>query len=526
MGGTGSLPSAPASRPLDREKLSVARRHQAEIWEERAADWRNGPVVYQVLVDRFAPPRDVAALRRKITAPRRLRAWEERPVKGGYLPEVGVWSHEIDFWGGDLEGVRSRLDHLTGLGVEVLYLNPIFDSFTNHKYDTHDYSTIDPLFGSRADLRRLVQDCHRRGLRVILDGVFNHMGRRSPLFQEAQANPGSPWRPFFKWRPDNAFGYVAWRDVENLPELDLAHPRVRDWLYNSRESVVQTWLREDDIDGWRLDVGFDVGFGPLDGLTRAAHAAKAGSLVIGEIWSYPEEWVPSVDGIMNMHGRQVLLEMLKGTIPPAVAARMWENLVTDAGLDAILKGWLVLDNHDTPRLATLLPDDDLVRLGRILQFALPGCPCLYYGSEVGMTGAEDPEMRAPMRWDLVEGGSPLLDLHRRLIALRRAEPALRYGDFRTLAAERLFAFQRRTAWARDTIIVLANPTDRPVREIIQLRDSTLANSTPLVDQVEGKRVLRAFSGTLDVSLAPREALVLKPDSRPFPQGYDRYDRLG
>ncbi|RCK80371.1 MAG: Alpha amylase, GH13 family [Candidatus Ozemobacter sibiricus] len=502
-------------------RYDVAR--DAEL-RERAADWRNGAIVYQILVDRFAPPGDPQAKARFYQPPRVLKAWSELPRGGPFLEAAQVWAHEIEFWGGDLAGLQSRLDYLQQLGVEVVYLNPIFESFTNHKYDAWDYHKVDPAYGTREDLARLADDLHRRGMRLVLDGVFNHMGRQSPMFQDALTNPNSPWRDFFQMTPANGRGYVGWLDVPNLPELKLENPAVRDWLFGRDDSVVQSYLRREGIDGWRLDVAFDLGFRYLHDLTQAAHTAKPGSLVIGEIWNYPEEWHPSVDGVMNMHGRQILIRMLEGKLDPRLAAEMWETLIADAGMQHILKTWLVLDNHDTPRLATLLPEDWQQRMARVLQFTLPGSVCLYYGSEVGMTGGRDPEMRAPMRWDLVAAEPPLWRFHRDLIALRKREPALRYGDFRRLPAARTFAFLRRTNVVRQTVLVVANPGPRAVQEFIQVRDSKLMDVTHLQDQLSDQRCT-VYSGCLDVKVPARTVLVLKPVTDPLPKGYNRYDRI-
>jgi len=503
----------------------LARRDEFEC---RRRDWRNGAVVYQVLVDRFAPSTRMGAKSELYREPRRLRRWEETPGQGVYDPTAQVWTHEVDFWGGDLDSLTGRLDYLEGLGVDVVYLNPIFLSLTNHKYDTWDYHQVDPVFGSREELGVLVAEVHRRGMRLVLDGVFNHMGRRSPMFQAA-ADPQSPWREFFRFRPGapdsgEASTAIGWLDVENLPELNLENPRVQDFIFRRPDSVVQSYLRQEGIDGWRLDVAFDLGFRLLRELTVCAHEARPGSVVIGEIWNYPEEWRPAVDGVMNMHGRAILLRLVDGRVTPRVAAEMWQTMVEDCGLDHLLKAWLVLDNHDTARLGHELPQEWQQRMARILQFTLPGAVCLYYGSELGMEGGPDPENRAPMRWDLVAEGNALLALHRRLLRLRRECPALRWGDFRRLHSERLFAFLRRTASARDTVVVVANPGQAPVTEFLQLRDGRIQDVTVLRDEFSGER-FTASAGGVEVTVPPREVRVLRPDCDPTPGGYHRYRRL-
>ena len=261
------------------------------LFADREKDWRNGAIVYQVLVDRFAPSANLEQRRAQYPAPKVLRRWDELPTRGTYLPDAKVWSHEIDFWGGDLQSVRGKLDYIHGLGVDVVYLNPIHLAWTNHKYDALDYKQISPEFGTREDLDALIGDVHRQGMKFVLDGVFNHMGRNSKLFQEAAANPASPYRDWFYFGPQYPGGARIWRDAANLLELNLENEAVRDYVYASPDSVVQSYLAQ-GVDGWRLDVAYDIGFSFLGGLTRAAHQRKPGSLVIGELSNYPREWFP------------------------------------------------------------------------------------------------------------------------------------------------------------------------------------------------------------------------------------------
>ena len=246
----------------------------------RAADWRNGALVYQVLVDRFAPPENIEAKRHLYASPRKLRKWNESPQRGTFLSEHDVWSHEVDFWGGDLNSLRGQLDHVQDLGADVLYLNPIHQALTNHKYDAQDYFAVSPEYGTRADLKTLADDLHRRGMKLVLDGVFNHVGRSSAWFQEAMKDADSPKRSWFDIAPTYKLGYRAWANVANLPELRLENPAVQARVFRDPDSVVQGYLR-DGVDGWRLDVASDIGFAILADLTRAAHEARPGSLVIG-----------------------------------------------------------------------------------------------------------------------------------------------------------------------------------------------------------------------------------------------------
>ena len=490
----------------------------------READWRNGAVVYQVLVDRFAPAADLAAKAHLYPAPKRLRAWHELPQAGHYLDQARLWSHEIDFWGGDLASTASRLDYVQSLGADVLYLNPIHEAFTNHKYDALDYLKISPEFGDRDDFRRLAEAVHGRGLKLVLDGVFNHMGRNSPRFRSAEADPNSPYRAWFDFGAQYAGGARSWWLAQNLPELNLEHPPVREHVYAAPDSAVRSYLR-DGADGWRLDVAVDIGYRYLAELTAAAHDEKPGSLVVGEIASYPAEWFASVDAVMHFTLRHIILRCCDGRLDAATAGRMIERMVADCGIEPLLKSWIYLDNHDTERLANTLPDAAQRRLAQVLQFTLPGSPNLYYGSELGMAGGDDPEMRAPMRWDLVHDDNPELQWMRRLTALRRSHRALRVGDFRPITSHRLLAFERHTERVQDTVLVICNPGDTTVTETVLTGNSRLMNTFRFFDLLgSADRPLTVFCGMVDLTLPPGGFVLLQPEVQPA-GGYSSYKRV-
>ena len=500
-------------------------RELAGVFETREHDWRMGAVVYQVLVDRFAPSADLAAKRHLYPEPKQLRRWDETPSQGRYVASHKLWSHEIEFWGGDLASTRARLDHVQRLGADVLYLNPICLAFTNHKYDALDYLQVSPEYGTRDDVKALAADVHGRGMKLVLDGVFNHMGRNAPIFREAEADPASPHRDWFVFGPEFAGGARAWWRAENLPELNLENPAVREHLYAAHDSVVRSYLR-DGVDGWRLDVAFDIGFVFLEQLTRAAHAEKAGSLVVGEIANYPKEWFPSVDAVMHFALRRLIIQLVNGQLDIAPFAAMLQRLIDETGIENMLRSWIYLENHDTARLATTVPDEKARRLAQVLQFTLPGAPNLYYGGEVDMTGGDDPEMRAPMRWDLVDAGHPALAWTQQLIAMRKAHRALRIGNWRPISTGRLLGYERYTDRARDTVLVLANPTDAEISETVMVANSKMMDGTRMVDLIgpAGQPEVRLSATLMQVSVPARSARVFSPDVAP-PGGYTNYKRV-
>lgn len=497
---------------------------ETQRYAARAADWRCGAVVYQVLVDRFAPAADLAAKAHLYPAPKQLMTWDQAPRQGTYLDDARLWSHEIQFWGGDLASTAARLDHVQDLGADVLYLNPIHLAYTNHKYDALDYRALSPEFGTMADFRALADAVHGRGMTLVLDGVFNHMGRNAPIFREALGNPASPYRDWFNFGEDYPSGARAWWNAENLPELNLENPAVRAHVYAAPDSAVRQWLR-DGADGWRLDVAVDIGFRYLSELRSAAHGEKPGSLVVGEIASYPAEWFGAVDAVMHFTLRHILLRLAAGTLDGATAMRMIHRMVDDSGVENMLRSWIYLDNHDTPRLATTLPDAARRRLAQVLQFTLPGSPNLYYGSEVGMAGGDDPAMRAPMRWDRVEANHPELAWTKQLIALHQGQRALKIGDLRAVTSHRLIAFERHTERVAETVLVIANPTDETITETVMTGNSRLMNPFGLIDLLgTAPGPLNVFCGMVEVTLPPQGVVVLQPDVAPS-GGYTSYKRV-
>lgn len=498
------------------------------IYLEREQDWRVGAIVYQVLVDRFAPSDNLNEKAHLYPAPKTLHSWDETPKHGVYLEEEALWSHEIAFWGGDLTSLQTRLPYLVDLGIDVLYLNPIHNAYTNHKYDALDYLTISPEYGSRDDITALSSALHSQGLKLVLDGVFNHMGQHSDYFVDAKNNPDSEFRQWFNFSSTYNEGYRAWENALNLPELNLEHKAVRDYIYQTPGSAVQSYLIDNKVDGWRLDVAFDLGFEYLAELTQAAHEAKPGALVVGEVWNYPDKWLEVMDGVMNFSFREIILALLRGELNVQTSAAMIDQMLSDADYEGILRSWLVLDNHDTPRLKNLLQEPWQQQLAQILQFTLPGAPNLYYGVELGMEGGTDPEMRGPMQWNKLEEDKPIHEYLwcRKLIELRKAHRALAVGDFKTVVSTSLLAFERYTDEVKDCCFILVNTSSQPMTEKLMLPDARLMNNAPFEDVLGTLDYQpRIIAGMLTVTVPSQTAIILKPIIPDNQRQYCAYKRV-
>lgn len=472
--------------------------------EAREKDWRCGSVVYHVFVDRFAPSANLEAKRGLYASPRILKAWNELPQRGPQRADLGLWQHELEFWGGDLASLRARLGHIQALGADVLYLNPIFEAFTNHKYDAKDYFRIDPGYGSDADFDGLVSDLQAAKIRLVLDGVFNHAGSDNAIVTHAAAEGRTGWMiP----DPEHPSGYRTWANTGRLIEFNLENPAVAEYFWGGQDSVTAHWLRR-GADGWRLDVAQELGFGHLKSITDAAHRFKPGSLVVGEVWAYPKRWNQSMDGILNMMLGEMIISLSKGEMSAAVFGRTLASMAEPEDYEALLRSWIVLGNHDTDRIATRLPDFQQRKMARELQFTLPGAPLVYYGDEVGMTGGFDPDQRAPMNWDAVADNPEELQHMKRLVAMRKGSRALRVGDFTVLPAEKLLAFARRTDKAKEIVYVAANPTDATVVEVLPTMDSKVLGYTLFRDEESGAE-MRSLAGTLRFEVPAKSVRVFR-----------------
>jgi glycosidase len=409
--------------------------------------------------------------------------------------------------------VVEHLDWLGDLGITAIYLNPIFQSASNHRYHTHDYFQVDPLLGGEAAFEELIRACHDRGIRIVLDGVFNHASRGFWRFNDLLENgPGSPWVDWFAVEgfPLNAYdetrppNYAAWWNLHALPKLDTGNPEVREYLMK----VAEHWI-ERGADGWRLDVPGEItteGF--WEEFRARIRAVNPDAYIVGEVWDDGSEWVNDetrFDGVMNYRMTENILRYVGG-IDQAVAEPV--NLDLDVPLDAAGYAKVVaehlarhpdsahrsnlnlLGSHDTPRVLSMLGGDPAgVTLATLLSFTFPGAPCIYYGDEVGMTGHHDPGCRGGFPWEnQAEWDTGLLDAHRSLIQLRHAEKALRQGDYATLHAEGdLHVFARSNGG--DTLVVAVNP------------GTTAATSAPL-GLTPGDRVWGSGEGTGEALVVP------------------------
>lgn len=503
---------------------SLNGKDQVDIMQRRDKEWKIGGVVYQIFVDRFVPPEDGIESKRSLHPPPHiLHNWTD-PVKGGVEePTTKYWTNELEFWGGDLKGVISKLDYVKRF-ADIVYLQPIFEAFSVHKYDTSDYHKLDPTYGTLDDFKALADKIHENGMYLMLDGVFNHMGVRSPAFQKGLHNPQSDENNWFFIGPQygNGRGYKTWQNGNTLVELHLEDGTLQDFIWGSNDSVIATWLKR-GADGWRLDVGTELGREMLWRLTSAAHGHKNTSVVVGEVSAYPRWWTQAMDGVMSFWMGWQIDGFVKQRLAPMSIGSNIERLISESSMTQVLRSWIIVSNHDLPRMKNVYPDSQIQKLVMTMMFVLPGSPCIYYGEERGMIGDHDPVNRAPVHWDHMPDKS-IFNHTEFLVNMRREHRSLRIGDFHFLQSKDIFAFSRRTDKVDETIIVLANPGIRIQEEMVGIPNENLLEFTLFKDLFNGDTV-RVHGGTITIPVHPRSVRILAMVNETGNPNGDQYKRI-
>ncbi len=491
--------------------------------------WVRDAVFYQIFPDRFATSD-------RVPKPGAMEPWDSPPSTHG-------------FKGGDLLGIAERLPYLADLGVNALYLTPIFQSASNHRYHTFDYYTVDPLLGGDAALRELLDRAHERGMRVMLDGVFNHTGRGFwPFHHVLETGGASPYRDWFHLAPDvrdgtrfptpypasgspstvEALGYQAWWGLPALPKLNTDHPAVREYLLG----VAEYWLRF-GIDGWRLDVPAEIDDEAFwQAFRQRCRAVRPDAYLVGEIWSVAQEWLRGdrFDALMDYPLAEAILGYVGGSSldhgviaahneysdtifamdGAAFSARLVE-LLSIYDPDVVAVQLNLIGSHDAPRALTVLGGDTAaMRMATLLQATLPGAPCIYYGDEVGLVGGNDPANRGSFPWDESRWDAGLRAYVRAVLRLRVAVPALRHGSTVAIGASGpAMAFER--ALGEDRLVVGVNPGPDPVTLQVAIDGVAAGDLVPV--ELEGASVTattaRIEDGRASLVLEPRKGVVLQ-----------------
>ncbi len=416
--------------------------------------WVQDAVFYQIFPDRFANGDT-------FNDPPNLQTWGSPP---------NLW----DFQGGDLRGIIQKIDYLLDLGVNAIYLNPIFQSPSTHRYNTTDYYRIDPKLGTMADFRALLDVAHENNIRVVLDGVFNHCGRGffafSDLLENQEKSPYQDWFhvlrfPIDAYTPGEARDYLAWWKIKSLPKFNTDNKQVRDYLIG----VGRYWI-EQGIDGWRLDVPSEIDDDDFWNQFRCdVRAINPEAYLLGEIWDGDPRWANDshFDGLMDYPLRTAVLGFLQKTLPANEFAARLEKAIEAYPRANAYAMFQTLGTHDVERILTLLEGNlSKLKLAYLFLFAIPGAPSIYYGDEVGVEGGKDPDNRRAFPWDPGEWKPGLHDYMQTLISLRKRTPALRRGSYKRLFTDDsrgCFAFGRALGDEKVLVVMNASSTRRSLR---------------------------------------------------------------
>jgi cyclomaltodextrinase len=492
-------------------------------------DWVRDAIFYQIFPDRFARSE------RNPSGNLPFESWDSPPTSYG-------------FKGGDLYGIVEKLDYLKELGITALYLNPIFASASNHRYHTYDFYNVDPLLGGNDALRLLLDEAHKRKMRVILDGVFNHASRGFWQFHHVlECGDASPYKDWFFFDPERlggkkhwgaypspheqkllhhedsitAIGYRGWWNLPALPKFNTNSLAARTFLF----SVAEYWIKF-GADGWRLDVATDIDDDSFwQEFRNRVRKINPEAYIVAEIWHESQRWLQGdqFDAIMNYDvtkpclgffpGRHLDLKVLHqqsnyhGIQHPIdaheFANRIDHNLnlykpeITYAQLN-------LLDSHDTPRfLSCSGGDKNALKLAWLFLFAYPGAPSIYYGDEIGMDGKHDPDCRKSFPWDESKWDKNLLEYAKGVIALRTENAALRRGDFTRLwSTDGVYVFSR--ALDGQTLFIALNASESPQQAEVRYE----AKKNPKAVFGEASNV-SIQDGQLRFTILPRSGVVLK-----------------
>lgn len=454
-------------------------------------EWMRNGVMYQIMVDRFYQGEGTQQLlHAKDGAQVELHEdWNEMPYLN--VSENGDnFAH--DFYGGNLEGVRQKLPYLKELGVSVIYFNPIFEARTNHKYDTGDYMRVDPMYGDEKTLSRLCEDAKKLGIRVMLDGVFSHVGDDSVYFNRrgtygertgAYRDPDSPYRKWFTFEswPEK---YECWWGFRTLPNVREMDEDFRRYILNGEDAVVKHWVRK-GISGWRLDVADELPMEFLRELRREVKDVKADAAVLGEVWEDASHKVAygevrsyalgdTLDSVMNYPLRDALVDFLMNRQSAGAVVEELSAIAQNYPKPFLYSLMNLMGSHDRPRIINVLAGNDGSDIPRAeraqhllsheermlgalrecmmlrVLMSVPGMPCIYYADEAGLEGCADPFCRRTYPWGAED--EQLLADYKRMIAMRQGHPVLRTGECRYIApCEDVFGVIRSITDGRDAL---------------------------------------------------------------------------
>lgn len=437
-------------------------------YQNSAPKWYKSSVFYQIFVDRFYNGEEEG----KVLSPKKnsflYATWEDNPM---YIKDHQGNILRWDFFGGNLKGVIKKLDYLESMGIGGIYLNPIFKARSNHKYDTGDYLEIDEMFGDEDIFKTLLMEAEKRGIRIVLDGVFNHVGADSKYFNafgtyasigaaQSTDSPYYPWFNFFHYPHD----YESWWGVKDLPNVNENHPSYRNFIVGAG-GVIEKWTSM-GIGGWRLDVADEMPDEFISDIRKTMDSVGEDQVLIGEVWEDASNKIAygkrrryllgdELHGTMNYPFKDGVIAYLNGHTRAKDLYMRFMSLKENYPSEALYSALNNLGTHDTRRILTELKDIRKLEVAVGMLLTFPGVPCIYYGDEAGMEGESDPYNRGPYPWG--KESQEIKAIYQSMIDLRRKNNALVTGEFIPFYQEDMFGYLRKTDEECHLILVNAKP---------------------------------------------------------------------
>lgn len=467
-------------------------------------DWAKGIVYYQIFPERF-------------------KNGEPNRDKNKYDPWGSLPTRE-NFMGGNLKGIIEEIDYIKELGVDCIYLNPIFKADFNHKYATIDYFNVDPDFGTNEDLKSLVLECHKRNIKIILDGVFNHTGIQfKPFLDVIEKQEDSKYKDWFYITkfPVNIshHNYECVGAYKWMPKLRTSNPEVRNFILE----VMEYWIREAEIDGWRLDVADEVDYEVWQESKSKLKKKYPFIILLGETWGNASKLLQGnqLDNAMNYVFRDAVLDFFVHNIKPSEFDARLNRMLAEYHNEVNEAMYNLIDSHDTKRfLYECNENKQIFKLAVAFQFLFCGSPAIYYGDEVGMTGDNDPDCRRAMIWEKEKQDRDILKWYKKLISLRKENMAIKSGEFFSVVCDdqlNLYGFIRKNN-NEDTYVIINRSnssvnTELPVLKGLfyeDLLDGEVIMSVPLEENdVFHNQDLLGYSRKLPVQLPEYSIKILK-----------------
>lgn len=440
-------------------------------------NWFKESIAYQIFPDRFKNGNKDGKVNEPKANSFLYGRWSDIPM---YIKnsknEIARW----DFFGGNLKGITEKINYLKGLNVGTLYLNPIFEATSNHRYDTNNYHNIDPVLGTYKDFKDMVKECKKRGIYTILDGVFNHTGKDSIYFKEASTTKSSPFYPWYRFQ-NYPYDYDCWWGIKDLPCVNELEPSFFKYIVEGENSVINHWMKT-GIKGWRLDVADELPSFFIESLKYKCKNIDSESIIIGEVWEDVSNKVSygqrreyfngkQLDSAMNYPLRTYLLNFYNGSIDSETLCKYMNSLRENYPKENYFASFNLLGSHDVKRIKTSVKDivkdfnlepqylepatTRVLKSLSLIQFTLPGVPVIYYGDEVGVEGGKDPDNRRTYPWGKEDQN--LLNWYKKISFLRSSSKVLKKGEIKFFSPHPdVFAYIRFFPNERDFIGVLTN----------------------------------------------------------------------